>query len=72
MLPKWWLLKYYYSSQAVVAHDFNPSTREAEAGVSLSSRPTWFTESVSGQSRPYLSQKTKNKQTNKQNQTKFL
>ena len=32
------------SSQAVVAHAFNPSTWEAEAGkISVSSRPTWFT-----------------------------
>jgi hypothetical protein len=28
----------------VVAHAFNPSTREAEAGGSLSSRPAWSTE----------------------------
>jgi hypothetical protein len=28
----------------VVAHTFNPSTREAEAGGSLSSRPAWSTE----------------------------
>jgi hypothetical protein len=27
----------------VVAHAFNPSTREAEAGRSLSSRPAWST-----------------------------
>jgi hypothetical protein len=27
----------------VVAHTFNPSTREAEAGGFLSSRPTWST-----------------------------
>jgi hypothetical protein len=30
-------------NQAVVAHAFNPSIREAEAGGSLSSRPTWST-----------------------------
>ena len=30
--------------QAVVAHDFNPSTWEAEAGGFLSSRPAWSTE----------------------------
>jgi hypothetical protein len=28
----------------VVAHAFNPSLREAEAGGFLSSRPTWSTE----------------------------
>jgi hypothetical protein len=36
-------------SQAVVAHAFNPSTREAEAGGFLSSRPAWSTERVPGQ-----------------------
>jgi hypothetical protein len=30
--------------RAVVAHAFNPSTREAEAGRFLSSRPAWSTE----------------------------
>ena len=30
--------------RAVVAHTFNPSTWEAEAGGILSSRPTWSTE----------------------------
>jgi hypothetical protein len=30
--------------QAVVAHAFNPSTWEAEAGRFLSSRPVWSTE----------------------------
>ena len=34
----------------VVAHAFNPSTQEAEAGGSLSSRPAWSTEQVPGQS----------------------
>jgi hypothetical protein len=33
----------------VVAHAFNPSTREAEAGRFLSSRPAWSTEWVPGQ-----------------------
>jgi hypothetical protein len=28
----------------MVAHAFNPSTREAEAGGFLSSRPAWFIE----------------------------
>jgi hypothetical protein len=31
-------------SRAVVAHTFNPSTWEAEAGGSLSSKPAWSTE----------------------------
>jgi hypothetical protein len=46
----------------VVAHAFNPSTWEAEAGESLSSRPAWSTEGVPGQSglhRETLSQKNK-------------
>ena len=30
--------------RALVAHAFNPSTREAEAGRFLSSGPTWSTE----------------------------
>jgi hypothetical protein len=30
--------------QRQVAHTFNPSTREAEAGEFLSSRPAWSTE----------------------------
>jgi hypothetical protein len=30
--------------RAVVAHAFNPSTWEAEAGGSLSTRPAWSTE----------------------------
>jgi hypothetical protein len=33
-------------SQAVVAHAFNPSTWEAEAGGFLSSRPAWSIEWV--------------------------
>jgi hypothetical protein len=47
----------------VVVHTFNPSTREAEAGGFLSSRPAWSTEWVPGQSGLYrktLSQKKKN------------
>jgi hypothetical protein len=31
------------SKPGVVAHAFNPSTREAEAGGFLSSRPAWST-----------------------------
>lgn len=40
--------KYFFSKEkatsnwAVVIHAFNPSTGEAEAGKSLSSKPTWF------------------------------
>jgi hypothetical protein len=52
----------------MVAHAFNPSTWEAEAGRFLSSRPAWSTEWVPGQPGLYretLSQK-KTKQTNKQ------
>jgi hypothetical protein len=50
--------------RAVVAHAFNPSTWEAEAGGFLSSRPAWSTEWVPGQPelhRETLSRKTKNK-----------
>jgi hypothetical protein len=34
----------YGKEPGVVAHAFNPSTREAEAGGFLSSRPAWSTE----------------------------
>jgi hypothetical protein len=47
----------------VVVHTSNPSTREAEAGGFLSSRPAWSTEWVSGQ--PGLYRETLS-QTNKQ------
>jgi hypothetical protein len=47
--------------RAVVAHAFNPSTWEAEAGRFLSSRPAWSTKWVPGQQsglhRETLSQK---------------
>jgi hypothetical protein len=33
----------------MVAHNFDPSTREAEADGFLSSRPAWSTKSVPGQ-----------------------
>ena len=52
----------------MVAHAFNPSTREAEAGGFLSWRPAWSTKWVPGQPGLYretLSQKT-NKQTKNQ------
>ena len=48
----------------MVAHAFNPSTWEAEAGGFLSSRPAWSTERVPGQPglhRETLSRKTKKK-----------
>jgi hypothetical protein len=51
----------------VVVHAFNPSTREAEAGGFLSSRPAWSTEFQDSQGyteKPCL--KKTNKQTNKQ------
>jgi hypothetical protein len=54
-------------SWAVVAHSFNPSTREAKTGESLSSRPAWSTEWVPGQPRLHREALSlKNKQTNKQ------
>jgi hypothetical protein len=46
----------------VVAHTFNPSTWEAEAGRFLSSRPAWSTKRVPEQPGLYretLSRKTK-------------
>jgi hypothetical protein len=52
----------------VVAHAFNPSTREAEAGGFLSSRPAWSTKWAPGQPGLYretLSQKTKKKKKKK-------
>jgi hypothetical protein len=48
----------------MVAHAFNPSTREAEAGEFLSSRPVWSTEWAPGQPELYretLSWKTQKK-----------
>ena len=57
----------------VMAHAFNPSTWEAEAGRFLSSRPAWSTEWVPGQPELYretLSQKTNNNNKKKFNQTK--
>jgi hypothetical protein len=43
------LSKEVAGSRAVVAHTFNPSTWEAEAGRFLSSRPAWSTKLVPGQ-----------------------
>ena len=56
-------------SPVMVAHTFDPSTWEAKAGHSLSSRPTWSTDQVPpGLPGKILSQKKlkTNKQTNKQ------
>jgi hypothetical protein len=52
----------------VVAHTFNPSTWEAEAGGFLSSRSAWSTKRVPGQPGLYretLSRKTKKKKKKK-------
>ena len=49
---------------AVVAQDFNPSTWEAEAGGSLSSRSAWFTEFQDSQDytgKPCLEETKQNK-----------
>ena len=54
----------------MVAHAFNPSTREAEAGGFLSSRPAWSTKFQDSQGyteKPCLKKKKKTpKQTKKQ------
>jgi hypothetical protein len=55
----------------MVVHTFNPSTREAEAGRFLSSRPAWSAKWVPGQ--PRLDRETLTKQNKtKQNKTKQL
>ena len=61
-LPHILIFKMFSSGRAMVAHAFNPSTWEAEAGGFLSSRPAWSTERVPGQPglhREALSQKKK-------------
>jgi hypothetical protein len=50
----------------MVAHAFNPSIREAEAGGFLSSRPAWSTKWAPGQPGIYRETLSWNKQTNKQ------
>jgi hypothetical protein len=52
----------------MVAHIFNPSTWEAEAGEFLSLSPAWSTEFVPGQPGLQRNPVSKNKQTNKQTQ----
>jgi hypothetical protein len=57
----------------MVAHAFNPSTRKAEAGRLMSSRPAWSTKLVPEQSGLYrdtLSQKKTKQNKTKQNKTK--
>ena len=54
-------------SWVVLAHAFNPSTLEAEAGGALSLRPAWSTEGVPGQLRLH-----KETCLEKPNQTKLL
>ena len=57
----------------MVAHAFNPSTWEAEAGVFQSLRPAWSTEWVPGQPglhRETLSRKTKQNKTKNKNKQK--
>jgi hypothetical protein len=48
----------------VVVHTFNPSTRKAEAGGFLSSRPAWSTKWVPGQ--PGLHRETLSRKTQKE------
>jgi hypothetical protein len=52
----------------MVAHAFNPSTWEAEAGRFLSLRPAWSTKWVLGQ--PGLHRETLSRKQTKQNKTK--
>jgi hypothetical protein len=59
-------LKKPNNCQTVVAHAFNPSTWEAEAGGFLSSRLAWSTEWVPGQPGLHRETLSQNKQTNKQ------
>jgi hypothetical protein len=54
----------------VVAHTFNPSTWEAEAGRFLSLRPAWSTDSQGYTEKPCLKKQNKTKQTNKQTNKK--
>jgi hypothetical protein len=50
----------------MVAHTFNSSTREAEVGGLLSSRPAWSTKGVPGQ--PRLHRETLSRKNKKQKQ----
>jgi hypothetical protein len=53
----------------MVAHAFNPNTREAGTGRFLSSKPAWSTKSVPGHPGLYRETLSQNKQTNKQTHT---
>ena len=44
LLPNFGIFRKLFVEPGVVAHSFNPSTREAETGRFLSSRPAWATE----------------------------
>jgi hypothetical protein len=55
--------------RAVVAHAFNPTTWEAEAGGFLSWKPAWSTKCVPGQPGPQKNPVSK-KQTNNNNNKK--
>ena len=48
-----------------MAHDFNPSTLESEAGRSLNSKPALSTEQVPGQSWLHKQTLSRKKQNNK-------
>jgi hypothetical protein len=64
----WDWFKSSCNKPGVVVHAFNPSTREAEAGGFLGSRPAWSTKWVIGQPglhKETLSRKTKTKQNKK-------
>jgi hypothetical protein len=56
-------------NQAVVVHNFNPSTWKTKAGESLSSRPAWSTKWVPGQ--PGLHRETLTGKRKKKNKTNF-
>jgi hypothetical protein len=66
-------LNNHSSCRAVMAHAFNPSTCEAEAGGFLSLRPAWSTKLNSRTARAIQSNSVlKNKQTKQQNKTIIL
>jgi hypothetical protein len=64
------VLKNTYSELGVVAHNFNPSIREAEARGFLSLRPAWSTGQPRDRDRETLSRKTKKKKKKKKKERK--